>query len=92
MSGVRGRGVRYRPDTGFEMRCEGCAAKRVACWWPLTTEFWNQWSGLTRCRACVNEHRRSIRPVTATSEGLRAYKREWMRQARARQRMKEVAA
>lgn len=45
--------VRYRHDTGFEMRCPDCVQ-----YWPLDEEFWPISSGnLARCRACHLERR-----------------------------------
>jgi hypothetical protein len=54
----RVRGVRYRPDTGFEMRCGDC---RV--FWPLDREFWNtERKTLQRCRGCeANRNARARR-------------------------------
>lgn len=47
------RGVRYRPDVGFELRCDPCGKRRVTeCYWPLTLEFWQPSRGMTMCRAC----------------------------------------
>lgn len=43
-------GVRWRPDTLFEGRCEECRG-----WWPLDDEFWIVTKGFRRCRACQNE-------------------------------------
>jgi hypothetical protein len=48
--GDRYRGVRYRKDTGFEMRCFECPSGTR--YWPLTPEFWDVYHGLNRCRAC----------------------------------------
>jgi hypothetical protein len=45
--------LRWRPDTGFEYRCEDCAqANDRIRFWPLDTEFWNPKRGFRRCRAC----------------------------------------
>lgn len=58
--GALGANVRYRPDTGWEMRCPECPAS-ISHWWPLTHEFWDppiaengRRSGrsMTRCRSC----------------------------------------
>lgn len=46
--------VRWRPDVGFELRCPRCAEKRMACFWPLTDEFWDK-HRMSRCRACERE-------------------------------------
>lgn len=50
----RYRGVRYRADVGFEMRCDDCAARHDGSpwYWPITTEFWHETRGMVRCRAC----------------------------------------
>lgn len=53
--GNRSRGVRWRPDTGFEMKCPDCPTD--ANWWPITPEFWYP-RNLLRCRACLAELRR----------------------------------
>lgn len=66
MSGKRGdglsvtpyryRGIRWREDTGWELRCDSCVAKHsgTEVYWPLEPvgEFWNPRDGLARCRAC----------------------------------------
>lgn len=39
-------GVRWRPETGYELRCNHCRT-----YWPLSDEFWQR-SGFTRCKAC----------------------------------------
>lgn len=48
--GDRYRGVRWREETGFEMRCFECPSGTR--YWPLTTEFWDVRAGMSRCRAC----------------------------------------
>ena len=50
----RYRGVRYRDDTGFELRCDDCAGRQDGnpIYWPVTLEFWNPKAGMGRCRAC----------------------------------------
>lgn len=56
------RGVRFREDVGWELRCEGCAYRRnQVCYWPLTHEFWDPERGMGRCRACWNERTRTNR-------------------------------
>lgn len=52
---VRDAPVRWREDTGWEMRCSSCAIKRRQRFWPLTHEFWNYRLGMKACRACVME-------------------------------------
>lgn len=51
------RGVRFRNGEP-EMRCERCRARSMACYWPITAEFWDQSRGLAMCRACHHERRR----------------------------------
>lgn len=46
----RYRGVRWRADVGFEMRCDVCP--NGARYWPITEEYWNVKHGLSRCAAC----------------------------------------
>jgi hypothetical protein len=56
------RGVRYRADVGWELRCDGCAYRRnQVCYWPLTHEFWDPDRGMGRCRACWNERTKTNR-------------------------------
>ena len=56
------RGVRFREDVGWELRCEGCAYRRnQVSYWPLTHEFWDPDRGMGRCRACWNERLRTRR-------------------------------
>ena len=50
--------VRHRVDVGWELRCEDCHRKRVAAWWPLTSEYWNE-HNMARCRACNLERKRA---------------------------------
>lgn len=62
--GDRYRGVRWRDDTGFEMRCFECPSG--ARYWPLTPEFWDVRAGLSRCRACwLDFWRRRVRAIRA---------------------------
>lgn len=49
-------GVRY-VDGEWELRCNDCAKKSVARYWPLTLEFWLPKLGMSRCRACWLERR-----------------------------------
>ena len=47
-------GIRWREDTGWEFRCSSCAKNAsTQCYWPLTDEFWDKRSGMSRCRACT---------------------------------------
>jgi hypothetical protein len=48
------RGLRYRADTGFELKCNDCRE-----WWPLDTEFYDPIHGLQACKACHLERRRN---------------------------------
>lgn len=50
--------VRWREDVGWEARCERCVVKKVACYWPLTDEFWDK-ARMNRCRACERERQAS---------------------------------
>jgi hypothetical protein len=100
--GVTARaGIRFFPDTGWELRCETCSHDREQSYWPLTLEFWNPKQGMTRCRACwtalARDRRRAGRgghrlSVAARQESLlrtRAYQREWAARKRADQRAAE---
>lgn len=52
------RGIRWRDDTGWELRCEACRRDKEQRYWPLTHEFWDTNRGMSRCRACwVDSHR-----------------------------------
>ena len=45
-------GIRWRDDTGWELRCPDCAARgQHTSYWPLTDEFWDRHM-MARCRAC----------------------------------------
>lgn len=74
------RGVRYREDMGFELRCEDCAYRRqFASFWPLTLEYWAPERGMSRCRACWADRlqgRRSLSvgELEARNEAIRAEK------------------
>ena len=81
----RGRGIRWRPDTGFEMRCDSCASVggREA-YWPMTVEFWNPQQSLMHCRACLltmkreRERRRyQEKGRAARAVARREYKSAW---------------
>ena len=48
--------VRWRDDTGWELRCADCAAQDTSCFWPLTDEFWDKRRGMNRCRACYRSY------------------------------------
>lgn len=75
------RGVRYRSDSGWELRCESCAAAKGQRYWPLSHEFWDTNKGLSRCRACWVEYERNRRRTVtrnhARAEAIRKYHREW---------------
>lgn len=56
---MRVSGVRWREDTGFELRCETCAQDGgQTTYWPLTLEFWNPRDSMRFCRACLSRRRR----------------------------------
>jgi hypothetical protein len=88
------RGLRWRDDTGWELRCDQCADRRTQSFWPLTPEFWSPERGMGRCKACWNERsrlrrRRSVPEMFARAEELRSKKRrqakrEWMQRQRER--------
>ena len=72
-------GVRWRADTGWEVRCKDCAKAKVsAAWWPLTDEYWRR-DSMIRCRAChlAVKRRKSrehhARDPRANRERSRAY-------------------
>jgi hypothetical protein len=80
--GDRYRGVRYRDDTGFEMRCDSCPNSPL--YWPLTTEFWDTRAGFSRCRACwlVHWRHRAEALRRADPEQVRARERRNYRRNR----------
>lgn len=51
--------VRFRPDTGWEFRCEDCTRLGKARFWPLTDEHWNKSRGMRRCRSCWKSYDRA---------------------------------
>lgn len=56
------RGVRWDPDLGeFKMKCDDCSRRGhgIACYWPITIEFWNPTS-MQRCRACNLDRKRRL--------------------------------
>jgi hypothetical protein len=77
--------VRFRPDVGFELRCDECADRGGgACFWPLDLEFWVPRRGMTRCRACHTRrdtiNQRRLREESAAHrerdvKRMRAYRR-----------------
>lgn len=87
------RGVRWRADVGWEMRCDSCAISKGARYWPITREFWDTNRGLSRCRACWSAYERNRRRTVAAnrrrSEAQRIYQRDWMRTRRRLQRLAE---
>ncbi len=83
------RGVRFREDVGWEMRCESCSGHKVARYWPLTHEFWDPNKGLTRCRACWNAYQRKWSRRARASAAMRLYQREWAARKRAQARVDE---
>ena len=85
---IRGSGIRWRPETGWEARCPDCAAAGVHCYWPITDEFWMPYAP-GRCRACNARRAREYEkaryhgdPVHA--ERKRAYSRAMAPFARAK--------
>lgn len=72
MSG-RHAGIRWREDTGWELKCPYCPRGQV--YWPLGDEFWEK-SRMTRCRACWRAHEKA-RLTEAQREARRQYAREW---------------
>ena len=65
----RTRGVKWNKETlSFEMWCPSCSTKRnTSTFWPLTPEFWPVAYGLTVCKACRAEDKRSAEKTrTAT--------------------------
>ena len=98
-------GVRWRPDTGFEGKCDRCLE-----WWPLNDRTcWSPSNGMKRCRACLSEaqairnrvrradpaereaDRLAVQAARAamSADGRRAYYRENYR--RNRERVNELA-
>lgn len=67
---VTHRIVRYREDTGFEMKCALCES-----WWPVSLEYWNAKAGLVRCKSCWRAYfrakERGYRSVEAVAEAKR---------------------
>jgi hypothetical protein len=78
-------GVRYRDDTGLELRCQACKS-----YWPLTREFWD-FRAFRRCRACVQQAKnKATREWLARNPEARRKLREYQR--RYRQDAHEVKA
>lgn len=79
--------VRWRDDTGWELRCPDCAKRGGQCFWPLTDEFWQKRAGMQRCRACMNARdARLHRQAYARNVPLRERRREYNRKYRAANR------
>lgn len=56
--GIRSAPVRWRDETGWELRCPDCSKRGQANhFWPLTDEFWNR-RQMQRCLACAAVRRR----------------------------------
>ena len=49
-------GLRFRADTGWELRCDNCSRKQQQCYWPLDSDFWMP-GRMTKCRACHNDEK-----------------------------------
>ena len=88
------RGVRFREDVGFEMRCDSCATSGGTRYWPMTTEFWWPTHGLSKCRAChQHDEARKLREKRVADPAFQAriYARnaKYRAEARAAQRVKD---
>ena len=77
--------IRWREDTGWEYRCDGCASRGMARFWPLDDdEAWDKKRGMKRCRACWRAlDRRTSRERHASSEEVRRRKAAYSRRYRA---------
>lgn len=71
-------GVRWRPDTGFEGKCDRCLE-----WWPLNdATCWAPKHGLKRCKACLAELQAERNRIRRMDPAERAADREAVRAAR----------
>lgn len=82
--------VRWRDDVGWEKRCDDCAARNVARFWPLTDEFWDKRKTMRRCRSCqrsfdAKRARALYLSSTTYRERRRAASRKYHRETRAAQ-------
>lgn len=82
----RTRGVRYREDTGFEMRCDECRT-----YWPLALTFWNPGT-LQRCRGCEATRNRLSRRAAYWKNRDAELKRQAEYDARYRNRVRRAVA
>lgn len=72
-------GVRWRPDTGFEGKCDNCLE-----WWPLADRTcWSPSNTLKRCRACIAEAQAERNRIRRQDPVEREKDRESVRAARA---------
>jgi hypothetical protein len=80
--GYYGRQAPFKFDRDtkeFLLRCNDCAERGDAAYWPLTTEFWNP-SQLQRCRACgLAKKRRQSRQRTLDDPVHAQARREYNR-------------
>lgn len=68
-------GIRWREDTGWELRCPDCMASRHGTtYWPLTDEFWDK-RNMKRCRACHRTQNRKWERAQYEKRGSRYHKR-----------------
>ena len=77
--------VRFSRDTNtIELRCEFCAMRGDAAWWPIAPVeearmYWNMTNGFTRCKSCWalrdRDRLRSLRLDPTFRERDRAYQR-----------------
>lgn len=72
--------VRFRPDVGWEMRCDDCRSKRAAMYWPLTHDYWNA-RNMTRCRACHRDRKNAYERASTSRKAYLARYREREREA-----------
>lgn len=89
------RGVRWNPEVdAFTLKCDDCAKRGDACYWPLTLDFWNPRT-MQRCRACDADKRARMerekrRADNAFAEERRARARAYYRENKAVMSMKHT--
>lgn len=84
--------VRWRPDVGWEKRCENCvhSALKGGAYWPLTFEYWAPGRSMVRCRACLrhyanaNRNRLSADRLAKRMDEKRAARAAWVADKRRR--------
>ncbi len=83
--------IRWRADTGWELRCQSCAARRRECYWPLEPygEFWYPKRGLQRCKACFRDRDALFQRIAYAKDPdrKRARQRAYYRKNRAANRI-----